>query len=137
MIIDQVTAPADTQGFAGGDLVVSVGGRPTPNLESFVVAADAMRDRADVTMQIVRADGSTSLRLMAGRLGTANGEFAPMIPPDAPIPHGNAAGHARTMHLAALPACKTCHPIRPAGTGPMLDLNAVLLNPPTPPGATP
>ncbi len=136
VVVDQATPPADNQGFAGGDLVTAIGGHLTPDLESFIIAADLLRDQASVDLQIIRATGPVTVTLRAPRLGAANGEFAPTIAPNAPIPHGNAPAHARTLNLVELGPCKSCHPIRKGGGLP-LDLNVVLANPPKPPAGAP
>ncbi len=105
VIIDDVTAPADLQGFLAGDLITSVGQIPTPDLESFLQAADRVRSRRRTEVQLLRKSVPHSLVLtaMQQRLGTANGETAPMIKPGSRPPHGY------------LGACTNCHRIGTTG----------------------
>jgi hypothetical protein len=81
-----------------------VGDDPTPSLERFVEAADKARDAPTVTIKLLRKGKPISLELTAprGRLGTANGETAPMIRSGSRPPHGY------------LGPCTSCHHI---GTG--------------------
>jgi hypothetical protein len=144
VILDDVTLPADLQGFRAGDVVTAVDGVPTPNLISFVRATDLVRDQKRVTVDIVRSGTAQRLELVAllKRLGTANGETPPMIPPGARRPHpymgpclnchrigttGNlAADQGDTMKNMPGPVrltdpvphrdrgpCAACHPILP------------------------
>lgn len=105
VILDDVTSPADMQGFMAGDLVTSVGQLPTPTLETFIKATDRVRDRRRAEVRFMRHDHLYSLVLTAinGRLGTANGETAPMIKPGSQAPHGY------------LGACTNCHRIGTTG----------------------
>ncbi|MHC4176044.1 MAG: magnetochrome domain-containing protein [Planctomycetota bacterium] len=105
VIIDDVTAPADMGGFQAGDLITSVGQVPTPTLESFIEAADRVRDRRRTEVRLLRKGKLHSLVLtgLQQRLGTANGETAPMIKPGSRPPHGY------------LGACTNCHHIGTTG----------------------
>lgn len=105
VIIDDVTMPADLQGFMAGDLITAVGQVPTPDLESFLRAADRVRDRRRAEIQFLRKNKTHTLILTAlqKRLGTANGETAPMIKPGARAPH------------AYKGACTNCHNIGTTG----------------------
>jgi hypothetical protein len=105
VIIDDVTAPADMEGFWAGDVITSVGQVPTPTLESFIKAADRVRDRRRTEVQVLRKSKLHSLVLTAlqDRLGTANGETAPMIKPGSRPPHGYKG------------ACTNCHHIGTTG----------------------
>lgn len=128
VIIDDVTAPADLQGFLAGDLITSVGQIPTPDLESFLQAADRVRARRRTEVQLLRKNKSHSLVLTAlqMRLGTANGETAPMIKPGSRPPHGYKG------------ACTNCHRI--GNTGQLAVDNGDLLTRDAPPiraGQTP
>jgi hypothetical protein len=101
VIVDDATLPADLQGFQAGDLVTSVGQLPTPDLMSFVQAADRVRDRRRAEVEILRKGAPQVLVLTAllSRLGTANGETPSMIAPSARMPH------------AYRGACTSCHRI--------------------------
>ena len=90
VIADDVTPPADAAGFIGGDVVTSIGQIPTPDLNSFIEAADRVRERKRVELGVVRKGQPFTLILwpLKDRMGTANGETAPMIPPGARSPHG-------------------------------------------------
>ncbi len=90
VIVDEATAPADMEGFQAGDLITSVGQIPTPTLESFIEAADRVRNRGRTEVRLLRKGQLHSLVLTAiqDRLGTANGETAPMIKPGNRAPHG-------------------------------------------------
>jgi hypothetical protein len=90
VIADDVTLPADVQGFQAGDVFMAVGGIPTPDLESFISASEQVRDLSSVEVQIWRKGTSQTMVLAALklRLGTANGETAPMIKPGSRPPHG-------------------------------------------------
>lgn len=89
VIVDDVSLPADLQGFRAGDLIVAVDGFATPNLLAFIGAADRVRDERRVSVDIIRAGAPHRLELVAlfERLGTANGETPTMIPPGARSPH--------------------------------------------------
>ena len=144
VIIDDVTLPADLQGFRAGDLVTAVDGVPTPNLVAFIRATDRIRDQKRVVVDFVRGGAPQQLELVAllKRLGPANGETPPMIPPGARRPHrymgpclnchrigttGNlAADQGDTLRNMPGPvrlsdpaphrdrgACAACHPILP------------------------
>lgn len=101
VIVDDVTLPADLQGFQAGDLVTAVGQVPTPDLMSFVEAADRVRDRRRAEVEILRKKAPQVLVLTAllKRLGTANGETPSMIVPSARMPHSYRG------------ACTSCHRI--------------------------
>jgi hypothetical protein len=89
VIIDDVSLPADLHGFRAGDVVMSVDEIPTPNLLSFIQAADRVRERRSVELQIFRQGEIRELALTAlfERLGTANGETPGMIGASARSPH--------------------------------------------------
>ncbi len=105
VIVDDVTSPADMEGFLAGDVITEVGQVPTPTLESFLKAADRVRDRRRTEVQLLRKNKPHSLVLTAlqKRLGTANGETAPMIRPGSRPPHGY------------MGACTNCHHIGTTG----------------------
>lgn len=105
VVVDDVTTPADLAGFLAGDVVCAVDGVLTPDLDTFIDATRRVREsrRTDLTITrdgIARALPLTALR---GRLGTANGETAPMIQPGTPPPHGNKG------------PCTSCHRIGTTG----------------------
>ncbi len=145
VILDDVTLPADLQGFQAGDVVTAVDGVPTPDLVSFIAATDRVRDAKRATVDFVRAGVPRRMEItaLADRLGTANGETPPMIPPGAQRPHiymgpcvnchrigttGNLAidqGDNPRMQPGPVRAdgpvphrdrgpCATCHPIIPS-----------------------
>jgi hypothetical protein len=105
VIVDDVTGPADMEGFLAGDLITSVGQVATATLESFLEAADRVRDRRRTEVRLLRKGKLHSLVLtgIQERLGTANGETAPMIKPGSRSPHGY------------LGACTNCHHIGTTG----------------------
>lgn len=109
VVIDEVTPPADQQGFWAGDLITAINGRPTPTLEAAVTAARTVHDKGQVTVSVLRKGKPRKLQLYAvkGILGTANGESAPMIRSGARPPHGWRG------------PCTNCHRI---GKGPKLPL---------------
>jgi hypothetical protein len=89
VIVDDVTLPADLQGFQGGDLVMQVAGVATPDLTTFIDATDRVRDLPNADVVVLR-DAQPKLMRVTGlkpRLGTANGETATMIRPGARMPH--------------------------------------------------
>lgn len=106
VVLDDVSLPADLQGFVAGDLIVAVDGVPTPDLLSFVRGTERVRDRRDVEIEIWRPGGRRQLVLSAlfDRLGTANGETPPMILPGARSPHQYQG------------ACTSCHRVGNDGT---------------------
>jgi hypothetical protein len=89
VILDDVTLPADLQGFQAGDVVTAVDGVPTPDLVSFIRATERIRNAKRVTIDFVRGGVARRMEIAAlfDRLGTANGETPPMIPPGAQRPH--------------------------------------------------
>ena len=89
VIIDDVTLPADLQGFKAGDLVTHIGTDATPDLLAFIRATETARDQQQASIGVVR-DGERSALVLVGlgsRLGNANGETPSMIPPGARAPH--------------------------------------------------
>lgn len=104
VVVDEVTMPADSLGFAAGDLITAVGDMTTLDLESFVAAADHVRDRREIEIVVERRGEPKTLVLQAERLGTANGETAPMIPSGARLPH------------SYLGPCTNCHRIGTRGS---------------------
>ncbi len=107
VVVDEITQPADGQGFIAGDLVMVVGRLPTPTVADFLAAADAVRDGGSVDIIVLRQGEVRSLTLSAPRLGSAAGETAPMIPPGAPRPHGYQG------------PCTNCHRIGTIGSIPV------------------
>jgi hypothetical protein len=109
VIIDDVTLPADLQGFVAGDLVTHVAQVPTPDLVSFIEATDRVRDLPRADVQILRNGqlGAMQLSALKQRLGTANGETASMIMPGARMPHPYRG------------PCTNCHRIGTTGTLPV------------------
>jgi hypothetical protein len=109
VIIDDVTLPADLQGFIAGDVITHVGGIPTPDLLAFIDAADSVRGQGQITIDLIRERQAGSLVLVAlrDRLGNANGETPSMIPPGARMPHPYRG------------PCVNCHRIGTTGTLPV------------------
>jgi len=89
VVVDDVTLPADLQGFQAGDLVTHVGQVATPHLVAFIRATDQVRDQQRAQVGLVRDGTPRSLVLTAllTRLGVANGDSPPMIPAGARMPH--------------------------------------------------
>jgi hypothetical protein len=109
VIVDDVTLPADLQGFQGGDLVMGVGNVATPDLTSFIEATDRIRDLPQAEVVVLRG-GQPQKKALTGlkpRLGTANGETASMIRPGARMPHPYRG------------PCTNCHRIGTTGTIPV------------------
>lgn len=106
VIVDDVSLPADLQGFRAGDVVMYVEQFPTPNLTAFVEATDQLRDLPSASVQIFRAGATRRLKLtgLLGRLGTANGETPTMIRSGARSPHGY------------LGPCTSCHRVGTTGS---------------------
>lgn len=106
VVLDDVSLPADLQGFAAGDLITAVDSVATPNLLAFLRAADRVRDQRQVDVEVWRREGARHLVLTAllDRLGTANGETPTMIPPGARSPHQYQG------------PCTSCHRIGTNGT---------------------
>jgi hypothetical protein len=105
VIVDEATMPADDAGFLAGDMVTAVGGIPTPDLMSFILATSEVRSSHRIQVDILRKDQRKQLVLagLMGRLGTANGETAQTIPPGSLPPH------------AYKGACTNCHRIGTQG----------------------
>jgi hypothetical protein len=119
VIVDEATMPADDAGFLAGDMVTAVGGIPTPDLMSFILATSKVRDLAQVDVDIYRKRDARRLVItgLLGWVGTANGETAQTIPPGSKPPHGNQG------------ACTNCHRIGtqgqlPTDQGDLLPLTA-------------
>jgi hypothetical protein len=89
VIVDDVTLPADLDGFQAGDVVVGVAQVPTADLMAFIEATARVRDRRRAEVQVWRKAGLEVLVLNAllTRLGTANGETPSMIPSGSRMPH--------------------------------------------------
>jgi hypothetical protein len=106
VVIDDVTLPADLQGFQAGDLITNVAQVPTPHLVAFIRATEQIRDEQQTRVDLVRAGEAQTLMLTAllTRLGTANGDSPPMIPPGARMPHPYRG------------PCTNCHRIGMTGT---------------------
>ncbi len=106
VVVDDVSLPADLQGFSAGDLITDVGGVPTENLLAFIRAADRVRDQKQVEVTALRGGNVKRLVLTAlfDRLGTANGETPTMIPSGARSPH------------AYQGPCTSCHRIGTTGS---------------------
>jgi len=106
VIIDDVTLPADLQGFSAGGLVVAVGQVPTPDILSFIRATQRVADRRRAEVQVIENGNSTSrvITALLTELGVANGETPSMIPPGARMPHPYRG------------ACTNCHRIGTTGT---------------------
>jgi len=106
VIIDDVTLPADLQGFSAGGLVVAVGQVPTPDLLSFIRATERVADRRRAEVQVIERGASTTrvVTALMTKLGIANGETPSMIPPGARMPHPYRG------------ACTHCHRIGTTGT---------------------
>jgi hypothetical protein len=103
VVVDEATMPADVQGFHAGDLVVEVEGEATTSLEGFVRAANNVRDRPSARIKILRKGQLQTLTLAAvgGRLGTANGETAPMIRSASRPPHGYMGPCTKCHHIGS------------------------------------
>lgn len=121
VIVDDVTLPADLQGFQAGDLVTHVGGTPTPDLTSFVRATERVREQPRITLSVLRGRAQLALTLTAlfERLGNANAETAPMIPPGSRRPH------------AYRGPCVGCHSIGSTGNLPVDQGNLMTKSAPT------
>lgn len=106
VVVDDVTLPADLQGFQAGDLVTHVGQLPTPDLTSFIRATEMLRDRSTAQLDLLRdkKPASALLTALVNRLGNANGETPSMIPPGARMPHEFRG------------PCTNCHRIGTTGT---------------------
>jgi hypothetical protein len=106
VVVDDVTLPADLQGFQAGDLITNVARVPTPHLVAFIRATEQIRDEQQTRVDLVRAGEAQTLMLTAllTRLGTANGDSPPMIPPGARMPHPYRG------------PCTNCHRIGMTGT---------------------
>jgi hypothetical protein len=109
VIADDVTPPADACLFQGGDIILSVNRVATPDLLAFIAASARVRDESHVEVSVMRKGQVFPLVLwgLQGRLGTANGETAPMIPAGSVSPH------------AYQGKCTGCHRIGTVGTLPM------------------
>ena len=127
VIADDVTPPADACGFQGGDIIASINGVPTNDLNSFIDASDLVREQRSVQVTVMRKGQTFPLVLWAlkDRLGVANGETAPMIPSGSVSPH------------AYQGACTGCHRIGTKGELPF-DQGDLLSRkaPPIKPGST-
>lgn len=106
VIVDDVTLPADLQGFAAGDVITAVGETPTPDLLAFIQASEIVRDTKQAALTVIRKGQTLTLMLNAllERLGDANGETPSMIPPGARMPHPYRG------------ACTNCHRIGTTGS---------------------
>ena len=106
VILDDVSLPADLQGFRAGDVITRVGDVATPHLTAFVQATDRVREQPSIWLGVYRAGETLNLSLSAlfGRLGTANGETPPMIPAGALSPH------------AYQGPCTNCHKVGTTGS---------------------
>ncbi len=103
VVIDEVTMPADVEGFLAGDLITAIDQVPTPDLEAFATAANRVRDRQLVKIQLLRKGQPRGMILspLQGLLGNASGETAPMIRSGSRAPHGYMGPCTKCHHIGS------------------------------------
>ena len=122
VIVDEITLESAESGILAGDVITSIQGRPTRNLEEFFQATVAVseRERAEV---VVYRMGAERRFILAARnaptLGFAQMEGAQPIRPGALSPH-------RQRNRA----CTDCHVIMATGGQLPVDAGDVLPTPP-------
>ncbi len=123
MLVDEITLEAAESGILAGDMVQSIGGFPTPDLETFFTVTQRERVwEAKRTQVGISRRGSRMTFTMTSRnsnmLGFAQMEAAQPIQPGALRPH-------RYMG-----ACTKCHIFMKTGGQLATDAGDILPNPP-------
>ncbi|MHC4251012.1 MAG: hypothetical protein ACYS9X_17970 [Planctomycetota bacterium] len=125
VLVDEITLEAAESGILAGDMVQSVGGRHTPDLEAFFVATQRVREQREVPVGVSRR-GTEKMFVMEARntteLGFAQMEAAQPIMPGAISPHRSRGR-----------PCTDCHIIMRTGGQLPTDAGDIL---PTPPPIT-
>ena len=122
VMVDEITLESAESGILAGDVVTSVQGRPTRNLEEFFQATRAVSERSRAEVAVYRMGAETRFLLAAkkaGTLGFAQMEGAPPIRPGALSPHRERRR-----------ACTDCHVIMTTGGQLPVDAGDVLPSPP-------
>ncbi len=88
VLVDEVTLLSAEQGLLAGDVVVSIAGRDTANLDQFLEASKKVRSSRKVVISVFRKGKYLSIPLKSSsELGFAQMEAAPMIRPTDTAPH--------------------------------------------------
>ena len=107
VIVDEITLESAESGILAGDVITSVGGRPTRDLTEFLRASEAVKDFKTVEVVVNRLGAEKRYSLVAKNtkvLGFAQVEGAQPIKPGALSPH---RGRRR--------ACTECHVMMATG----------------------
>ena len=122
VILDEITLESAESGILAGDVITSIQGRPTRNLEEFFQATVAVSERERAEVVVYRKGTQRSFTLVARNartLGFAQMEGAPPIRPGALSPHRQRSR-----------ACTDCHVIMITGGQLPMDAGDVLPTPP-------
>lgn len=108
VLVDEVTLESAESGIRAGDVIQSIGGQPTPDLEAFLRATQRVRNQGQTEVGLSRRGKRMTFVLAAQRtaqLGFAQMEAASPIMPGAVSPHRKQRGKT----------CTDCHVIMQAG----------------------
>jgi serine protease Do len=122
VLVDEITLESAESGILAGDIVQSINGFPTPDLEAFFRATQRVQEKERVQVGISRR-GSKMIFVMTARntstLGFAQMEAAQPIQPGALRPHRSRGR-----------ACTYCHIFMQTGGQLPTDAGDILPNPP-------
>ena len=114
VLVDEVVLEAAESGIKAGDVVTSIGGMPTPNLDELLKATLGVKNQKQAVVVVIRK-GKKMTFIMEARnipvLGTAQMDAASPIIPGAVSPH-------RTFRNTS---CTDCHIIKPVDAPLTLD----------------
>ena len=88
VLVDEVTLLSAEQGIMAGDVVVSVAGQDTPDLNQYLEASKKAKSSKEVIIKVYRRGKYISIPIKSNsELGFAQMESAPMIRPSITSPH--------------------------------------------------
>ena len=122
VLVDEVTLEAAESGILAGDTVQSVGGHPTPDLKSFFLATQRVREERQAKVGVSRRGSKTTFVIATrntNEMGPAQMEAAQPILPGSISPHRSRGR-----------PCTDCHIIMRTGGQLPTDAGDILPNPP-------
>lgn len=122
VLVDEITLEAAESGILAGDIIISIQGRATPNLEEVLHVTQAVSEREKAEVVVNRRGVEKRFTLVAKNsttLGFAQMEAAQPIRPGALSPHGDRGR-----------ACTDCHVIMMTGGQLSVDAGDIVPSPP-------